>query len=89
MFIGKMSITGILDGSIFVRIDGSDSSYTAVIRKGDNIIALIDPTYNFDNDKPTLKEFSYDEIMKNIDQTDENNAQFKDDLRHIHGISLI
>lgn len=57
MFIGKLSITGILNDNIFVRVDGSDSSYTAVIRKGDTILALIDPTYNFDNDKPTLKNF--------------------------------
>lgn len=89
MYVGNIIIRGMIDGNIYLRVEFANNSTALVIPKGSSIVALRDPEFNKDNSVPSLNRFSYDEILSNIHQEDEDDLWFAIDLRYICGISIV
>lgn len=89
MYVGNIVVRGIIDGNIYLRVESTNNSTALVIPKGGSIVALCDPEVNTGNSVPSLNRFSYDEIISNINQEDENDLWFDIDLRYICGISIV
>lgn len=89
MYIGKVSIKTIVNGTIYLKVKTDSSIYDMAINKNDSIVALCDFEYNSGDNVPTLNRFSYDEIISDINQDDENDLYFETDLRYICGISIV
>lgn len=89
MYVGNIIIRGMIDGNIYLIVESANNSTALVIPKGSSIVALCDPEFNKDNSVPSLNRFSYDEILSNIHQEDEDDLWFDIDLRYICGISIV
>lgn len=89
MYVGNIIIRGMIDGNIHLIVESANNSTALVIPKGSSIVALCDPEFNKDNSVPSLNRFSYDEILSNIHQEDEDDLWFDIDLRYICGISIV
>ena len=89
MYVGNIIVRGIIDGNIYLRVESANNSTALVIPKGSSIVALCDPEFNKDNSVPSLNRFSYDEILNNIHQEDEDDLWFDIDFRYICGISIV
>ena len=76
MYVGNIIIRGMIDGNIYLRVESANNSTALVIPKGSNIVALCDPEFNKDNSVPSLNRFSYNEILSNIHQEDEDDLWF-------------
>lgn len=89
MYVGNIVVRGMIDGNIYLIVESANNSTALVIPKGSSIVALCDPEFNKDNSVPSLNRFSYDEILSNIHQEDEDDLWFDIDLRYICGISIV
>lgn len=89
MYVGNIIVRGIIDGNIYLRVESANNSTALVIPKGSSIVALCDPEFNQGNSVPSLNRFSYDEILNNLHQEDEDDLWFDIDLRYICGISIV